>query len=381
MRSITLILILILVALIVGVLPRPLIKPDWRAPFEKALAEEDCRTINRFLEILPWLGWVEEASEKELIVKDRQICGYGPLTDEERETHSWRQLNPNLGLDEAYWSSGWKSSLLGSHISEYRGRLPLKMSDIVRQAYRQGRDVLRQCGPQYGPSRGGLPNYSLLDYALRWPEVSAEDILKIDREQKARCARSLAANVAVINAAARTPEDRAAVASFVFAISILNRRSAPELSLMYGFNSLNLSDADYQLAFPGMMFEASKELNLGFSCLDDFLSERLLSDAIDCAHLAQLEMNEFTNEDQVGSLYRTQVYAVYYAQRAKRLGWRDFTAAFEEAKSSLPDVCFDAIIALEADDAGEAADPRDFRPALLPLDPGEVCGPEEPSQP
>ncbi len=381
MRTIMPILSLILVALIVGFLPRPLIKPDWRTPYEAAFAAEDCEAVNRFLEILPWLGWYEEASERELIVKDRQICGYGPLTDEEREIHSWRQMNPNLGVDETYWSNGWKSSLLGSRIFEYRGRLHLNMSDIVRQGYHDGRAILRQCRAQYDPTIDGAPNYALLDYAIRWPEVSAEEILRIDREQKARCARSLAANVAVMNAAARTPEDRAAVASFMFAISFLDRRAAPDLSLMYGFNSLDLSEADYQLAFPGMIFEEQRELDMGFSCPDDFLSERLLSEAIGCAYVAQLEMNEFPNVGQNDLPQRTRVYAAYYAQRAKRLGWRDFTRAFEEAKASLPATCFEAIIALEVADAGEAADPRDFKAARLPLNPGEACGPEALAQP
>ena len=45
-----------IIALIAGFLPQPLIKPDWRTPYDKAIAEGDCAEVRRITQMLDHVG-------------------------------------------------------------------------------------------------------------------------------------------------------------------------------------------------------------------------------------------------------------------------------------------------------------------------------------
>jgi len=374
MRTVFIVLGFGLIALVIGFAPRPLILPDWQTPYDKALTEGDCEAVSRIIQILRVTDFWQEAGEAEFQNSRLDRCDAEPVPE-----YSRNRLNIFVTDSEGYVSRGyieerWSTSFLGSRIYYSRAwRSKLKTSEIVSAANQELRSVLRQCMDQYGSVTGGLPNYNLLNYAMKSPDISSEKISKIAREQKAQCVRNILAAVAVMNVAADTPEDRALITTYNFII-LMNKETAPDQEWLYGKIFSGLSEADYQLANPGLtVTEAQEPSDYIYSCHNDQLADQLLSSAIFCAYVARLFIRESTLDNTPSAPPLTAEYAVFYAKRAKRLGWRDVGAAEDAAKTLLTGDCYDAIVALEAKEADEKTDVRDYEDLDWPIGPGEAC--------
>jgi len=364
MRAVFVVLGLALIALVIGFLPKPFFKPDWRTPYEMALAADDCAAANRILQILKTTGFYEEASEAEFQNSRLNRCNAEPVAEHNRDMQNIFATDSGGYISRGYFEERWRSSFLGSRFFIWQGRTKLKMSEIVNAANQDARNTMRQCLEQY-PGFGGLPNYHLLKYAIATPGLLVEEISKISREQKAQCVRKLVAALKVMKAAARTPEDRAAIAAYWIAID-WHLMTAPEQASLYAPISTDITDDDLKLAFPGMFFEGAQEpIYIGYTCLDNRFANLLLIAAIRCANDARLLAEV--------DVPLAALYAVYYSRRAKRLGWRDVQAPENTAKARLTGECFNAIVKMEAEDAGDKTDPRDFVTSRFPVNPGEPC--------
>jgi len=377
MRLFFTLLVFAAITLAAGFLPRPLVKPDWRTPYEEALARGDCEAANRILKILRVTGFWQEAAAAKFQNRRLNRCNAELVADYNRDRQSIFNVDSNGYVDRGYIEARWRSSFLGSRLSIRRGRTKLQMSEIVSAAYNDTRNIVRQCADQSSPTSGGLSNYHLLSYGLKSPGLSVETISKIAREQKAQCVRSLLAALAVMKVAARTPEDRAVITLYSFVASFYIQ-AAPDAERLAADIFADLSIDDYKLARPGILFsEEPDPLEFVYDCRDDRRADQLLTSAIRCADEAHMFMREFTKAEAP----LAAEYAAFYAQRAKRLGWRDVGAAQDAAKARLSEECYNAIVALEAEEAGEKTDVRDFSDLDWPTGAGEACELATPSGP
>lgn len=354
---------LALITLIVGFFPQPLVKPDWKTAYEKAISVRDCAAASRIIEILGAAGFWREAGEAEFQNKRQNRCDAGALAEHNTGRDSIFHTDSDGYVSRNFLDEDWRSSFFGSRVYFWRGRTKLKMSDVVNAANRDARETLRQCINKVGSIANGLPNYDLLNYALNNPKISSDQISKIAREQQAQCQRQLLAALKVMKVAARTPEDRAAITLYAFPVALLKETAPDQAPLLASiFDDLTLEE--YRLARPDTQWSEGEQL-AGFACRDDPLAEQMLIYTIQCAD----EAKAFLRFDQTGAALR----AVYYARRAQRLGWRDVQAAEDLAKVHLTEECFSAIVEMEARDAGDNTDPRDFDRPIWPANSGEVC--------
>ena len=354
---------LVLIALTVGFLPQPLLKPDWKMPYDKAIAAADCAAASRIIEILGASGLWREADEAEFQNKKQNRCDAGLIVEHNMGRDSIFDTDSDGYVSRNFISEDWRSSFFGSRFYFWRGRTKLKMSKIVYAADRDARETLRQCVDKVGGITDGLPNYHLLKYALKSPQISSAQIYKIAREQQAQCHRQLLAALKVMKVAARTQEDRAAITLYAFPAALLEKAAPDQASLLSSiFDDLTLEE--FQLARPGTLWSEAEPIEGPF-CRNGQLADQILVFTIQCV--------EEANASILIGQSDAALPAVYYARRAKRLGWQDVQATESLAKTLLTEECISALVEMEVQDVGAETDPRDFEHPKWPLRPGEAC--------
>ena len=349
-------------------LPRPLLKPDWRSEYNAAIASGDCERIDRMVSLLN-ITWMEtEFDYARLDLYDRKLCQDTEVNPEmvaglrqmnEREWH-WRNDIP--------FNATWDTSRAGYLYRLLNWKL-YGESRFVRRIERSLFDTLyTDC---YGKIPRafiwGPPDYELLGFALKNPELTEVQIWRLARARISTCAENLLAKGEQLFLAAASPDELASLPSHISIAYNLNY-AKPELAPRIK----NLEDR-----IPDSVYEQSKMLQSykngpgwlgdlrGYECERRF-ADRTLEGAIHCSSTA----DEAT--DQKGA----HAYGYYFSLRAKRLGWRDVSAIEARTAESLSDECRDTIIAHEAMEVEGADDPAFYRSEPLPIQEGEVCAPD-----
>lgn len=366
MRFFWCILILAVVAVLIGLTPRPLFKPDWRSSYQAAINENDCEGIDRVIELLFIVGLDVEGHAEAFKNYEAKRCKYADLTQKEVE------IAEALGLVGLEWDG---RTFLNSDIwsSEFGQRLRI----LNREKFPSGsfvrnreRDLfqtfLESCYNKLPSGFGGNPNYELLEFGLKNPNISLDQIAEIARNQRASCAYSIVTRANTIASASTTPEEFAAIPRLLWMASVL-AKEIPELGSEIESLEAKIPQKAYELA--GVLNEQQMELS-AFSC-DKWYGDRVLEAAIQCAVSA---------ESAIGVQNNAAMSAIYYARRAERLGWRDVGKIAEEASHKVSDECYNAIIEHEAKEVEGISDSRDFRQLAWSKYSGDACGRQQTDQ-
>ena len=370
MRCFFLLFVLASIALVVGFAPRPLFIADWRAQLDEADVKGDCQRVGKIIDVVEAVGLYGEARfQRAKLYFEGKCASTYDADDEERDFYKKYGTDFYFTESQSYFTERWRSSLIGSRFAVGRGWSKLELTKPVAKARRQARAVVRACIDQYFPDFGSLPDYDLLNYAMANPDLSVDKIKKISRERRAQCVRNLLAAVRVMSAAAQTPDDRAEITRYEFSVLFL-LYSAPEQAVLYEAIFSELTDEDYQRGHPELQFDKEISVMVGYVCPDEHFSGQLLASAINCSEGARLAIHQGNESFKQHS---AALHAVYYAERARRLGWRNIEANLDAARPRLSEECYSAIVTLEAQDAGDHKGTRDFASHAWPVNPGEVC--------
>ena len=361
MRSLPFLSILVITVIVVGLLPRPLIKPNWRSGYDAAVKSQDCKEIERTIDLLLIVGLDVEGYAEAYNNHKAGRCKYAEFSEREVERAQVLGLVEHIADGQNYFNHDFKTSRFGrAYLVAKRKKYPV--NKIVRSNERiLFQTYLDSCFDKVPPVMGGFPNYTLLQYALNNPTISVDKIAIIARKQRAACAKKIMADLRVIASAATTPEEYISLTQFLFTASVLSNES-PELGPEIETLRNSIPDETYKIA--GYLHEEKKKLR-GFSC-DTWYPDRLLEGAIRCA----LHANSVSGTER-----NAEVFAVYFSRRAKRLGWRDISQIEDNAASQISAECHETIIQLEEQEVQNTTSPSEYRKSDWPLDPGEVCGP------
>lgn len=339
--------------------PRPFFSPDWKSTLSAAVAANDCVAIERLVDVLSVTGHVSEFLMTAADLADSKKCKFAEVV--ETEIANWRAVGKQGHSKSSFTDFVVERSPLGSRIANYLSGRPYSTDAMFRAAELRSGEIWRTCRDKLEPIAGGVPNRRLLAYALSNPKIPGEAIHRIAREQSALCAHEwvMVAKLMVESAQSDADFERAYSA---FRWAGLADNMAPELSELVSRTSENLRarrrlSKDYYLPDAE---ELADEV-----CISTAVSGRSLWTSMQCA-----------GRSDVADVDVTDVSAVYYARRAQRLGWRDVKAIESEAASRLSPECATAMRDLEAREAGDATDPRDFPPHKWPVGQGEACGEE-----
>lgn len=341
---------LILGLLLWGLSPRPIFAPDWRTPLSVAVAADDCTSVERIVEILQITGHEDAYHDAVVTLGEAKKCRFASLDDE--AISSSKRLVEQFGADNGILFRAYTRSPTIVRLRSLQLSRTATQNSLFDEAERRIRSAVRECRDKFSPIEGGIGNERLLAHALENPDVPARSIWHIADEQRARCAREFASAALVMEAAAQTRADRQRVSNFMPLLEIYGD-NAPELAASLDRLQKRLAE------FPPQGFVDESE---GPGCFPAGADAADLWSAIRCA------------KSNGGSVEEDAI-AVYFAARARRLGWRDVNAEEKSARERLSPECADAMIAVEAEAAGGSDDPRKFQLRNWPIDPGELCDP------
>lgn len=360
MRSLLVFLILAIAIITVGFLPRPLIKPDWRHTYEAAKKSQDCEEIDRTIDMLFVVGLEAEGYAEAYNNYRVGRCKYADLSKKEIEDLKFLWSAYEEWDGRTFLNSGIRTSRFGQAY-QILNREKYPASEFVRANEKLlFKTYLVSCIDKIPQGMGGFPNYALLQYALNNPAMSVDKIAAIAREQRAVCAKKIVADAQVIASAASTPNEFASFIPLVWIASVLAKES-PEL----GPELEKLENQIPEEAYTIGGYIREEAVYTTYTC-KLWYADRVLEGAVKCALHASLASGVEKN---------AEINAIYYARRAKRLGWRDISQIEENAASQISAECREAIIQLEEIEAQNITDPRDYQQLAWPLGAGEACGP------
>ncbi len=336
--------------LLFGFLPRPLFSPDWKTPLEKAVAANDCKAAERITDILGYTGHTGDYYSTVLRLGKSGHCRFAKIP--ERALAGAKTLGEDYSRSTSPYDIIARSPF-GSQILRYFGGRPYSRNSAFHSAQDLYQSARGRCRDKFDPVAGGAPNINLLAYAVAHPEVSGDDIRKIAFESSALCVHEFVQIAKLMEASARNRDE------FELATDVL------------GLTQLHLGFAPTQ----NRIFSIVRESLLARGVEGRFLAEEENAECI--GHglaAADLWSSGICAENMASGSMEQAVSAVYFARRAKRLGWRDVETAEAIAVEKLPAECVAAMTDLEAKEAGDKIDPRDFERRDWPVGPGAACG-------
>ena len=329
------------------VTPRPLIKPDWRTPYNKALAANDCAEIERIADLLEFTLFEKENAQIAYENATEGRCRFSNVSPDEHERLKFAIEHARPFPYNARLNLSIESSLLGRTLAYIRRDKPSVHALIKSHEQRMAQIAAFECYNVVGYGYSGTANYALLSYALETPEIPIQQILEISQNERAACARKIFAELEVIASFAQTPEEYALVVRYLFGVSFLVG-SAPELAPAMKRLRRQIPDRGYEIA--GIIREQVQPI--GFQC-ENWQGHNVLIEAIECVESAN---------DQLFAETDAPAFALFYAMRAKRLGWRDIRDVEQRAAALVSPECKAEIATYEAEHIHNIDAPRYYKP-------------------
>ena len=356
MRNFPIILFLLVTLTIFGLLPRPLIKPDWRTSYNAAIVSDDCKAIERTVELLFIVGLGVEGHTETYNNHKAGRCKYANLSEQEVKIAQALGHFDGKRYGQNFVRRSFHTSPFGKFYQVYK-RKKHPPNKIVIEHERQMIRTGLSCSDKVRPVANGFPNYSLFKYALNNPTVSNETIAAIASKQRAACAKKIVADIEIITSAATTPGEYVSIIRYLWTAYVIAEES-PEIGPVIDLIAESIPDEAYTLA------GFTKQDSVPTSICPTWYADRVLEAAINCA----LRASTSAGADAA-------INAIYYSRRAKRLGWHDISQIEGNAANQISAECRDAIIQIEEKEAAGNVDPSAFRKLDWPINSGEVCGP------
>ena len=365
-------LFLLFLAIVLGVAfysfaPRPLFKPDWRTPYEAAIKAGDCEQIERIVDLLFIAEWEGEAFEQVTRNYKEKRCKFSELPDETIEIADVLRNQGNI-VDRNTPFNQYTTNSRFHKVMFERKRDKYPTTPFVKKLEKKFfHDSWNLCHDSVPRLFLGNPNFELLEYALNNPEVSLDQIAGIARSERRACAYQMVAQANIIANASVTPEDFASVVIFLWTPMLLTAEN-PELEKQIEYIEAKIPEEAYEISLRLRSKEGRYTI---FTCEKDS-GNRELEAAIHCASSAK---------ESIGDVAQADLYALYYARRARRLGWQDVAAIEDSVSASISAECLETVIAHEAKEAEGVTDPRFIEKLKWPIAFEESCAkaPEEDS--
>ena len=351
MRAI--LMVLAIAALVAGLWPQPFIWADWRTPLQNALSEDDCVAVERILSLLALTGHYGALSEALAKLGRLQKCRYADASA--ADTEGYEALSDDYEAD--LFSSIRRTSFLGTRIVEQIEGRPRSKDPIFRSAERLWYSVWRECADKYGEPYNGLANRTLLNYALTHDDLTTDDIYRISYEQLAFCAHAKIQIVKLMETSARSARDLDLTADALQSL-FLDDRFAPDQARAIAVLVAALEGRGKKvLALTEWGVPGGNNCSISFHALGskDLWGSNLCAEKTLAAGKAP--------------------EAAYFARRARRLGARDIDAILRIAEQRLSAECASTVARLEAQEAADQDNPRDFKRVDWPWE-GDACAAE-----
>ncbi|MEQ1930593.1 MAG: hypothetical protein ABL957_08685 [Parvularculaceae bacterium] len=338
MRAI--LMVLAIAALVAGLWPQPFIWADWRTPFQEAVAQDDCVAAERILNLLALTGHDGASFEAAAQLGRLRKCRYADAANA-KDTEGYAAQSDAYEMD--LLTSIRRTSFLGTRIVEQIEGRPRSKDQAFREAERLWYSVWRECSDKYGEGYNGLANRRLLNYALSHDDLTTDDIYRISYEQLAFCAHAKIQIVKLMETSARSERDLDLTADALHSLWF-DAQFAPDQSRAIAVLVAALEGRGKKvLALTEWGVPGGNNCSISYHALGskDLWGSNLCAEKT----LAAGQAPE----------------AAYFARRARRLGARDIDAILRIAEQRLSAECASTVARLEAQEAADQDNPRDFK--------------------